>query len=110
MLDNNIRGSLDQIIDQMVGSLPTTLSWLREGGLKATLHIDNEKDYALGYVHGVIIASFLSTFFSCHSFYVLFLSTFFMQNKRQPEAEETIEVDTIIYKRTAELMDSIKFQ
>ena len=96
MLDNNIRGSLDQIIDQMVGSLPTTLSWLREGGLKATLHIDNEKDYALGYVHGVIKASFLSTFF--------------MQNKRQPEAEETIEADTIIYKRTAELMDSIKFQ
>jgi hypothetical protein len=42
----------------MVGSLPTTLSWLREGGLKATLHIDNEKDYALGYVHGVIKASF----------------------------------------------------
>jgi hypothetical protein len=39
-----------------------------------------------------------------------FLSAFFMQNKRQPEAEGTIEADMIIYKRTAELMDSIKFQ
>jgi hypothetical protein len=96
MLDSNIRNSLDQIIDQMVGSLPITLSWLREGGLKANLHIDNEKDYALGYAHGVIKTSFLSTFF--------------MQNKRQPEAEETIEADMIIYKRTAELKDSIKFQ
>jgi hypothetical protein len=96
MLDSNIRGSLDQIIDQMVGSLPTTLSWLREAGLKAALHIDNEKDYALGYAHGVIKTSFLSAFF--------------MQNKRQPEAEETIEADTIIYKRTAELRDSINFQ
>jgi hypothetical protein len=80
----------------MVSSLPITLSWLREAGLKATLHIDNEKDYALGYAHGVIKASFLSTFF--------------MQNKRHPEAEETIEADTIIYKRTAELRDSINFQ
>jgi hypothetical protein len=96
MLDSNIRGSLDQIIDQMIGSLPTTLLWLREAGLKATLHIENEKDYALGYAHGVIKASFLSTFF--------------MQNKRQPDAEETIEADTVIYKRTAELRDSIKFQ
>jgi hypothetical protein len=96
MLDSNIRGSLDQIIDQMVSSLPITLSWLREAGLKANLHIDNEKDYALGYAHGVIKASFLSTFF--------------MRNKRQPEAEETIEADTIIYKRTAELRDSINFQ
>jgi hypothetical protein len=96
MLDSNIRGSLDQIIDQMVSSLPITLSWLREAGLKATLHIDNEKDYALGYAHGVIKASFLSTFF--------------MQNKRHPEVEETIEADTIIYKRTAELRDSINFQ
>jgi hypothetical protein len=80
----------------MVSSLPITLSWLREAGLKATLHIDNEKDYALGYAHGVIKASFLSTFF--------------MQNNRHPEAEETIEADTIIYKRTAELRDSINFQ
>ena len=96
MLDSNIRGSLDRIIDQMVSSLPITLSWLREAGLKATLHIDNEKDYALGYAHGVIKASFLSTFF--------------MRNKRQPEAEGTIEADTIIYKRTAELRDSINFQ
>ena len=63
MLDSNIRGSLDQIIDQMVGSLPTTLLWLREAGLKATLHIEIEKDYALGYAHGVIKASILSTFF-----------------------------------------------
>jgi hypothetical protein len=96
MLDSNIRGSLDQLIDQMVSSFPATLSWLREGGLKANLHIDNEKDYALGYIHGVIKASFHSTFF--------------MQNKRQPEAEETIEADMIIYKRTAELRDSINFQ
>jgi hypothetical protein len=96
MLDSNIRGSLDQIIDQMVSSLPITLSWLREAGLKANLHIDNEKDYALGYAHGVIKASFLSTFF--------------MRNKRQPEAEETIEADTIIYKRTVELRNSINFQ
>ena len=96
MLDSNIRGSLDQLIDQMVGSFPATLLWLREGGLKANLHIDNEKDYALGYIHGVIKARLLSTFF--------------MQNKRQPEAEETIEADMIIYKRTAELRDSFKFQ
>ena len=64
MLDSNIRGSLDHIIDQMVSSFPATLSWLREGGLKANLHIDNKKDYALGYIHGVIKASF-----SFHIFY-----------------------------------------
>lgn len=93
MLDYDVRGALDQVIDQLADGLPTTMSWLRGGVHKTNLHIENEKDYALGYAHGAIKASFLYTFMTL--------------KKRQPNAEETAEADTIIYKRTAELRDSI---
>jgi hypothetical protein len=93
MLDINIRGSLDLIIDQMVGYLPTTVTFLREGERKASLHIDSEKDYTLGYAHGAIKASFLAIFISLKS--------------RPPNPDETKEVDTIIYNRTDELRNAI---
>jgi hypothetical protein len=75
MLDNNIRGSLDQMIDQVVSTLPTTLLWLREGKRKTDLHIDNEKDFALGFAYGAIKATLDATLL--------------MLKSRLPKLEET---------------------
>jgi hypothetical protein len=66
---------------------------LREGTRKADLNIENENDYALGYAHGMITASFHATFM--------------MLTNRLPNAEEKAEADTIIYNRTDELRNSI---
>jgi hypothetical protein len=62
MLDFKVRGALEQVIDQFVSSFPTAVSSLREGTRKTDLHLENENDYALGYAHGMITASFLATF------------------------------------------------
>jgi hypothetical protein len=93
MLDSNIRGSLDQMIDQMVSTLPTTLLWLREGKRKADLHIDNEKDFALGFAYGAIKA--------------ILNATFLMLKSKPPKLEETREADMIIYNRIDELRDAV---
>jgi hypothetical protein len=93
MLDNNIRGSLDQMIDQMVSTLPTTLLWLREGKRKADLHINNEKDFALGFAYVEIKATLNANFH--------------MLKSRPPKLEETREADMIIYNRIDELRDAI---
>ena len=93
MLDNNIRVSLDQMIDQMVSTLPTTLLWLHEGKRKADLHIDNEKDFALGFAY-VAIKATLNT-------------NFLILRSRPPKLEETSEADMIICNRIDELRDAI---
>jgi hypothetical protein len=93
MLDNNIRVSLDQMIDQMVSTLPTSLLWLREGKRKADLHIDNEKDFALGFAYGAIKATPNATFL--------------MLKSKPPKLEETREADVIIYNRIDELREAI---
>jgi hypothetical protein len=93
MLDIKVRGALEQVIDQFVSSFPKTVSSLREGIRKADLHIENENDYALGYAHGMITASFHATLL--------------MLTNRLPNAEEKTEADTIIYNRTDELRNSI---
>jgi hypothetical protein len=93
MLDFKVRGALEQVIDQFVSSFPTTVSSLREGTRNADLRIENENDYALGYAHGMITASFHATFM--------------MLTNRLPNAEEKAEADTIIYNRTDELRNSI---
>jgi hypothetical protein len=91
MLDNRIRGALDQIIDQAVSSLPSVLPSLREG--KRDFHVENDTDYALGLAHGMITSSFLFIF---NAFY-----------NRQPTQAELIEVKNVFFIRTRELREAI---
>jgi hypothetical protein len=71
----------------------TTLLRLREGKRKADLHIDNEKDFALGFAYGAIKATLNGTFLKLKS--------------RPPNLEETREADMIIYNIIDELRDAI---
>jgi hypothetical protein len=60
MLNNKTREALEQLIGIIVASIPLILSSLRAG--KEDFHIQNESDYILGLVHGMIISGFLSSF------------------------------------------------
>jgi hypothetical protein len=49
MLDENMRGALNQLIDMTTVSFHTAMSSLRTD--KVDLHIQNESDYAIGLAH-----------------------------------------------------------
>jgi hypothetical protein len=53
MLDENMRGILDQLIDRTIISFHTVISPIRTD--KADFSIQNESDYALGLTHGLIL-------------------------------------------------------
>jgi hypothetical protein len=58
MLDENMRGTLDQLINRTIISFHTVMSSLRIDS--ADFHIQNEPDYALGLAHGMILTGFMS--------------------------------------------------
>jgi hypothetical protein len=60
MLNDKTREALEQLIGTVISSLPLILSSLRAG--KEDFHIQNEPDYILGLVHGMVISGFLSSF------------------------------------------------
>jgi hypothetical protein len=76
MLDDKMRGALDQLIDRTTISFHTVMSSIQID--KADFHIQNEPDYALGLAHGVIITGFVSDS-NTH-------------NKREPNQKEMIEI------------------
>ena len=60
MLNDKMREALEQLIGIVISSLPLILSSLRAG--KEDFHIQNESDYILGLVLGMVISGFLSSF------------------------------------------------
>jgi hypothetical protein len=60
MLDDKIRGALDQLIDRTTISFHSVMSSIRID--KADFDIQNESDYALGLAHGMILTGFMSDF------------------------------------------------
>ena len=91
MLNDKTREALEQLIGIVISSLPLILSSLRAG--KEDFHIQNESDYILGLIHGMIISGFLSSFFAL--------------NWRGPNQEEMMEVSKVLFNRTAELREAI---
>ena len=91
MLDDKTREALEQLIGTVISSLPLILSSLRAG--KEDFHIQNESDYILGLVHGMVISGFLSSFF--------------VLNMRGPNQGEMTEVSKVLFNRTAELREAI---
>jgi hypothetical protein len=91
MLDENMRGALDLLIDRTTISFHTLMPSIRIG--KADFHIQNEPDYALGLAHGMIIAGFISDSKT--------------HNKREPNQEEMADVSKVLFNRTEELREAI---
>jgi hypothetical protein len=92
MLQPQIRGTLDTIIDQMLTVIPREMSYLRDGGAKV-LHVKSLEDYLLGFVHGAIMGSFNVVFSGIM--------------KRQPNDEEQEEAQNIVFQRTSQLREAI---
>jgi hypothetical protein len=65
MLDTQMRGILDKIIDQVIISILLRLYSLRKGEAKE-LQVRNEEDYILGFAHGAITGGFITTFSAMH--------------------------------------------
>jgi hypothetical protein len=91
MLDDKMRGALDQLIDRTTVSFHALMSSIRID--KAEFHIQSESDYAIGLAHGMILTGFTSDF-KAH-------------NNREPNQEEIIEVSKVLFKRTKELREAI---
>jgi hypothetical protein len=91
MLDDKMRGVLDQLIDRTTISFHTLMSSIRVN--KAEFHIQSESDYANGLAHGMILNGFLSDFKT--------------HNNREPNQEEMIEASKILFDRTTELRQAI---
>jgi hypothetical protein len=91
MLDDKMRIVLDHLIDRTTISFHTLMSSIRID--KASFHIQNESDYAIGLAHGMILTGFISDF-----------KTHF---KREPNQEEMIEVSKVLFNRTEELREAI---
>ena len=91
MLDDKMRGALDQLIDRTTISFHTLMSSIRID--KADFHIQNESDYAMGLAHGMILTGFISDFKTHYN--------------REPNQEEMIEVSKVLLNRTRELREAI---
>jgi hypothetical protein len=89
MLDDKMRGAIDQLIDRTIMSFHTVMSSIRTD--KADFHIQNESDYVLGLAHGMILTGFMSDFKD--------------HNKREPNQEEKTEVSKVLF--DTELRESI---
>jgi hypothetical protein len=84
MLDDKMRGVLDQLIDRTTISFHTVMSSIRID--KTDFPIQNEPDYALGLAHGMILTGFISDFKTRY--------------KREPDQDKMIEVGKVLFDRT----------
>jgi hypothetical protein len=87
-----MRGTLEQIIDQVLIAIPLRKSSLQMGEAKG-LHVKNEEDYLLGFAHGAIMGNFVAVFLGIM--------------KRMPNDEEAKEVQTVAFNRTPQLREAI---
>jgi hypothetical protein len=92
MLDDNLRGILEKIIDGTIISLQKSSSYIPDMK-KAGLDIRDELYYTMGYAHGSIRASFYGAFI--------------MIRGVPSDSFEEKEVSEIIYRQTREFMDPI---
>jgi hypothetical protein len=91
MLDDKMKGVLDQLIVRTTISFHTLMSSIRVD--KAEFYIQSESDYATGLAHGMILTSFISDFKT--------------HNRREPNQEEMTEASKILFDRTTELKEAI---
>jgi hypothetical protein len=91
MLNTEMRGTLEQIIDQLLTAIPQKPPTRREDMEK--LHIENEHDYTLGFAHGAIMGNFV----------VVFMVTM----KRPLHEEEEQEARSIVFNRTPQIRDAM---
>jgi hypothetical protein len=92
MLDTQMRGILDKIIDQVIISIPLRLYSLRKSEAKE-LQVRNEEDYMLGFAHGAIMGGFITTFSAIH--------------RRPTNYEEDQEARRVALNRTPEIREAI---
>jgi hypothetical protein len=92
MLDDKMRGALDQLIDRTTISFHTVMSSIRID--KADIRIQNESDYAIGLAHGMILTGIVSDFKTHY--------------QREPNQEEMTEVSKVLFDRTDELREAIR--
>jgi hypothetical protein len=92
MLDTQMRGILDKIIDQVIFSIPLRLYSLRKGEAKE-LQVRNEEDYMLGFAHGAIMGGFITTFSAIH--------------RRPTNYEEDQEARRLALNRSPEIREAI---
>ena len=92
MLEPQIRDTLENIIDQWVQAFPDRIRSARKDTRWAP-NVQNEADYALGYTHGAIRASFIAAFA--------------LSYKRDPNEEEMQEADNIIFRSNGDFKDAI---
>jgi hypothetical protein len=92
MLDTQMRGILDKIIDQVIISIPLRLYSLRKREAKE-LQVRNEEDYMLGFAHGAIMGGFITTFSAIH--------------RRPTNYEEDQEARRVALNRTPEIREAI---
>jgi hypothetical protein len=92
-IDATMRGLLEQYIDSIVIAIPNIVRVFFDPSKKAQLQIQDEKDFALGIALGNIQNAFLTSFVSIQA--------------RYPTLEELAEISNIIFKRTAEIRNTI---
>lgn len=92
-LNTETRELLEKIIDNVVGNIDRTVKLFLKTGSKEQLYIQNENDFVLGVIVGIIQQTFLPFFFSVH--------------ERIPNEQENSEITNVIFRKLAEVRDSI---
>jgi hypothetical protein len=91
-MDDILIGTLERLIDDTIkAEHRTTFSIFM--AKEAGLDIKNELDYGLGHAHGVIRASFITSFIEIM--------------RRLPDDYEMLEMNDVIFRRNADLKDAI---
>ena len=91
-MDDILRGILERLIDDTIKAenrSTFSIFMAKEAGLD----IKNELDYGLGHAHGVIRASFITSFIEIM--------------RRLPDDYEMLEINDFIFRRNTELKDAI---
>jgi hypothetical protein len=92
-LDQTTRGVLDQIIYGIIKDIPNFIKIIYNPSEKAKLHIKNESDFLLGVSLGLLHQAFSNYFISAY--------------RRYPNEQEILEINSIIFRRTADIRNAI---
>jgi len=93
VLDAEMRGNLEKVIDNAISKIPKTVDMARTVTAVRELQIKNPDDFALGLAWGDIIRAFSERYALKHS--------------GLPSEEETSEISDIVMKRTKEIKEAI---
>ena len=93
VLDDQMRGKLEKIIDQSILGVPQTVDMARIVSAAKEFQIKNPDDFALGITWGVILRAISECFATMYD--------------RMPSEEERNEISDIVLKRTKEIKEAI---